>query len=157
MQPLNLPTYSFNIKSAGTGSLIFDTFRRRWVALTPEEWVRQNMAHYLAGELGYPESLILIEGKISLNKLVKRCDLIVYNRKGKPVMLAEFKSPDVQIGQNVFDQIGRYNLALEINYLLVSNGLNHYCLQLDGRNKTFTFLTAIPHYDVLSDQSSRVI
>jgi len=144
------------MKSEGSSSLIFDAFRRRWVVLTPEEWVRQNMAHYLTGHLDYPESLILIEGKISMNNMVRRCDLVVYGREGSPLMLAEFKSPQVQISQKVFDQIERYNLSLGISHLLVSNGLSHYCLKLDGRTKTYSFMNGIPHFDDLSDQSSRV-
>ncbi len=154
METLNLPTYSFNLKSERGKDWIFDSFRRRWVVLTPEEWVRQNMAQYLVNELGYPGSLILLEGKITLNKLVKRCDILVYDRGGKPVILGECKSPDVKINQKVFDQISRYNITLGIRLLLITNGIEHFCLEISPEDNTSVFLPGIPHFRSLADHSS---
>lgn len=157
MQPLNLPTYSFNIKLRGQRELIFDVFRRGWFLLTPEEWVRQNFARYLCEELGYPGSLLLLEQTISLNQLTRRCDIVVYNRMGQPVILVECKAPEVGLTQKTFDQIARYNMVLGVNLLLVTNGLNHYCIKIEPQTSAYSFLRDIPPFLSLADQSSTVI
>ena len=157
MQRLNLPTYSFNIQSRREREWIFDVFRRGWYLLTPEEWVRQNFARYLCDGLGYPESLLLLEHKITHNTLTRRCDVVIYNRMGQPVILVECKAPDVILNQKTFDQIARYNLVLGVNILLVTNGLNHYCIQMDPETFTYSFLGEIPSFRSLADQSSTVI
>jgi hypothetical protein len=154
MQRLNLPTYSFNLKSAEGSDLIFDTFRNRWVTLTPEEWVRQNVAMFLVSELGYPASLILLEQEIRVNRLIRRCDVIAYNRQGKPVLVVECKAPEVPITQKVFDQVATYNLTLGVKYLLITNGLNHYCVEMGQEAGAYSFLKEIPSYSVIEAQSS---
>jgi hypothetical protein len=157
MQPLNLPTYSFNLKSREGRPWIFDEFRRSWYLLTPEEWVRQNFARYLCDGLGYPESLLLLEGKITHNTLTRRCDIVVFNRKGLPVILVECKAPEVVLNQKTFDQISRYNMVLGVRILLVTNGLSHYCIRLDPETGTYSFLKEIPSFLSIADQSSEVI
>jgi len=156
MQRLNLPTYSFNIKSSGEREWIFDVFRRAWHPLTPEEWVRQNFARYLCEELGYPESLLLLEQKITHNRLTRRCDIVVYNRQGKAIILVECKAPEVALTQKTFDQIARYNMVLEVGIMLITNGMNHYCIRIDPVSKTYSFLKDIPSFRSI-DQSAAVI
>ncbi|MFO7617790.1 MAG: type I restriction enzyme HsdR N-terminal domain-containing protein [Bacteroidales bacterium] len=145
------------MKPEGERTLIFDIFRNRWVVLTPEEWVRQHMARYLADDLGYPSSLILLEATVSVNGMVRRCDLLVYDREGHPVMIGECKAPEVKISQKVFDQVARYNLALGIELLLITNGLEHYCLQSAPGADGYSFLPEIPQFGSLASQSSRNI
>jgi len=157
MQPLNLPTYSFNIKFRGEREWIFDVFRRDWYLLTPEEWVRQNFARYLCEALDYPESLLLFEHKITHNTLTRRCDIVVYNRLGQPIILVECKAPDIVLNQKTFDQIARYNMVLGVDILLVTNGLSHFCIQMDPRTATYSFLKEIPSFRSMADQSSEVI
>jgi hypothetical protein len=157
MQPLNLPTYSFNIKSLRGRDWIFDVFRQDWFVLTPEEWVRQNFARYLCDGLGYPTGLMLLEQKISCNNLSRRCDIVIYSRLGKPIILVECKAPEIVLSQKVFDQIARYNSALGVSILLVTNGLTHYCIQVDLKLATYSFLKEIPSFRLISDQSSEVI
>lgn len=157
MQSLNLPTYSFNIKSQGGRQLIFDNFRRGWYALTPEEWVRQNFARYLSETLGYPESLILVEGSITHNTLTRRCDLIVFNRAAEPVILVECKAPEVALSQKAFDQIARYNMVLGVGILVVTNGMSHYCIRMDTASSSYAFLKEVPSFSSLASQSSEVI
>ncbi len=153
MQRLNLPTYSFNIKSENGRDLIFDNFRERWVSLTPEEWVRQNFAEYLVSECGYPRSLMLLEQTIVLNNLSRRCDVVVYNRLGEPVLLVECKSPSVMLNQKVFDQVARYNLVLGVRFLIVTNGLGHFCIRFDTSPGQYSFLKQVPQFSALTDQS----
>ncbi len=153
MQRLNLPTYSFNIKSETGRDLIFDSFRSRWVTLTPEEWVRQNFAEYLVMDQEYPRSLLLLEQTITLNNLTRRCDIVAYSRSGAPLLLVECKSPDIVLSQKVFDQIARYNLVLGVRLLIVTNGLDHFCIQADPDAQKFSFLQEIPSYPALCDQS----
>jgi hypothetical protein len=157
MQPLNLPTYSFNIKSDTEREWIFDIFRRGWFPLTPEEWVRQNYARYLSEGLGYPASLLLLEQKITHNRLTRRCDIVVYNRFGRPIILVECKAPEITLNQKTFDQIARYNMALEVEILLITNGMNHFCVRMDPVTSTYTFLKEIPSFAAIASQSPDVI
>lgn len=146
MQPLNLPTYTFKIKSSENNYVIFDIIRKKYVVLTPEEWVRQHIVHYLMEEKKYPISLIALEKKLILNNLTKRTDILVFNNKGFPDIIVECKAPSVKISQNTFDQIARYNLKLNANYLVVTNGLEHYYCKMDKVNETYVFLKTIPNY-----------
>ena len=146
MQPLNLPTYKFKIKSNENNHLIFDIVRKKYMVLTPEEWVRQHLIHFLIEEKNYPISLIGVEKKLTINNLTKRTDILVFNTLGKPEIIVECKAPSVKITQNAFDQIARYNLKLSANYLIVSNGLEHYFCQLDTKNEAYVFLENIPNY-----------
>lgn len=146
MLELNLPSFDINVKKIGGKLSILDPLRRKFVALTPEEWVRQHFVNFLLREKGYPAALIANEIQIDLNKLKKRCDSVVYNRDLSPLMIIEYKAPDVDITQQVFDQIVRYNIVLKVKYLIVSNGLNHYCCIMDYDKQSFSYLSDIPNY-----------
>ena len=148
MHQLNLPTYKFKIKSNENKYAIFDIVRKKYVSLTPEEWVRQHFIHYLIEEKRYPISLIAIEKKITINKLTKRTDILVFNSKGLPHIIVECKAPSINITQNAFDQIARYNLKLNANYLLVTNGLKHYYCKMDFSKEEYVFLDTIPDYNL---------
>lgn len=146
MQLLNLPTYKFKIKSSENKYFIFDIVRKKYVSLTPEEWVRQHIIHYLIEEKKYPISLIAIEKQLTINKLTKRTDILVFNTDGLPHIIVECKSPSVKITQESFDQIARYNLKLEAKYLLVTNGLEHFHCYMDTIKEQYIFLENIPNY-----------
>lgn len=148
---LNLPHYRFKIRSTQSGKdEIFDEFRKKYVVLTPEEWVRQNFIRFLKEEKKYPSALIAIEKGIKVNNMKKRFDAVVHNRDGQPIMLIEFKSPDIKITQKVMEQISRYNLNLNVNYLLISNGLSHYCCHIDKETGDIIFLKDIPDFHELN-------
>jgi len=146
MQKLNFPSYSFRIKSSENKTLIFDIIRKKYVVLTPEEWVRQHVILFLIEEKKYPISLIAVEKQLKINSLLKRTDVVVFNTKGTPEILIECKAPSVAISQATFDQIARYNLTAQSNYLMVTNGLDHYFCQIDVENGTYVFLKDIPNY-----------
>lgn len=147
MKRLNLPTYSFNIKLIEQRKYIFDFIRKKFVILTPEEWVRQNFLRFLVEEKKYPASLIAVEMEFKLNNLSKRSDAVVYDKQTKPFLIAEFKAPDVKIDQKVFDQIARYNMKLNVDILIVSNGLQHFCCKIDHENNNYIFLKDIPVFN----------
>ncbi len=147
MNRLNLPPISLKYKTENSKQLVFDIIRKKYVALTPEEWVRQNLVHYLMNHLGYPLGLIAVETVVKINTLNQRADVVVYNRKGEPVMIVECKAPTVKIDNSVFDQAARYNLSLGVNYLLVTNGIKHYCAQLNMEQKSYKMLKSIPGYE----------
>jgi len=146
MTPLNFPEYKFKIKSESDSEFIFDEIRKKWLVLTPEEWVRQHVVRYLTEEKKYSSSLIEIEKQIELNELVKRCDIIVNNRSGKPAMIIECKAPSVPITQDTFDQAIRYNMTLKVPFLLLTNGMKHFCFEVK-ENESPVFLKGIPEYD----------
>ncbi|MGV8945700.1 MAG: type I restriction enzyme HsdR N-terminal domain-containing protein [Lutibacter sp.] len=147
MQALNLPNYPFKIKSSENKYFIFDIVRKKYVVLTPEEWVRQHIIHYLIQEKNYPLSLIAVEKKVTVNKLTKRTDILVFNTKGLPHIIVECKAPSIKIAQESFDQIARYNLKLNADFLIVTNGLKHYFCKMDFINQEYVFLNTIPSYD----------
>ncbi len=150
MLALNLPAYDTKITTNDGKRQIFDTLRRCYVALTPEEWVRQHFVHYLLDYKGYPATLMGNEVSITLNGMNRRCDTVVYDKALKPRAIIEYKAPTVKITKDVFAQISRYNLILKVDYLIVSNGLQHYCCKMDYNNNTFTFLQEIPEYDKIT-------
>ncbi len=117
------------------------------MVLTPEEWVRQHFIHYLIEEKNYPISLIAVEKKVTVNKLTKRTDILVFNAKGNPHIIVECKAPSINITQNTFDQIARYNLKLDANYLIVTNGLHHFYCFMDFKKESYVFLDSIPRYE----------
>lgn len=125
---------------------IFDSVRKKWLTLTPEEWVRQHLINFLNEEKGYPKSLMAIETGLKVNKLSRRSDLLLAGNSGEKIMLVECKAPSVKITQDVFDQIARYNMTLKVKYLLVSNGLNHYCCEIDFETSSIKFLPDIPSF-----------
>ncbi|MBI5009342.1 MAG: type I restriction enzyme HsdR N-terminal domain-containing protein [Bacteroidia bacterium] len=129
--------------------MILDQIRRKYVRLTPEEWVRQNFVQYLITEGKYPQGLIAIEIMFSLNKLKRRVDILIHDRQGKPVMIVECKEPDVKIDEKVFDQIVAYNMALKVPYIVVTNGIDHYACKVDHDENKWEFLLVIPLYEDL--------
>lgn len=146
MQKLNLPEYSFKIKLQNGKTVIFDHLRKKQVRLTPEEWVRQNFVQFLIQEKNYSPALIAVEALVKVNNNPQRADLIVFDRQGNPVLVAEFKAPEIKITQQTFDQIARYNMALKVNYLIVSNGLEHFCCRINLVERTYSFLPEIPDF-----------
>jgi hypothetical protein len=146
MQKLNLPTYNFKLKSNENKTLIFDSLRKKYVVLTPEEWVRQHFVQFLIHEKKYPVSLIAIEKQLVINNLKKRTDIVIFSPSGTPNIIVECKAPHIKITQSTFDQIARYNLKLHATYLVVTNGLEHYFCVLDKENEAYVFLKDIPSY-----------
>ncbi len=150
MTELNLPKYNMRISRDRNNNIkIFDSIRKKFVSLTPEEYVRQHFTNWLINYLHYPMGLIANEVKISLNSTIKRCDTIVYSNTGNPMMIIEYKAPHISINQNVFDQIVRYNMVLKTKYLVVSNGMQHYCCIIDYENNSYQFIPHIPTYEEL--------
>lgn len=149
MRKLNLPVYDFRHRTEGEMTMVLDVYRKRFVKLTPEEEVRQRFARYLVEEKGFPASLIMTEYSLKLNKLTRRCDILVHKPAGHPALLVECKAPEVSISQASFDQVARYNLAFKVRYLIVTNGLKHYCCQLDFETERIEFLQEIPSYEAL--------
>ncbi len=146
MQELNLPSYSFKLKQDKDKTYVFDAIRKKYVLLTPEEWVRQHIIQFVIQEKKYPASLVAVEIGLKYNQLQKRADVLVYNTSGKPLLLIECKAPEVKITQEVFHQIALYNMTYKVAYLLVTNGLEHYCCVMDYTNNTYQFLQDIPEY-----------
>jgi predicted type IV restriction endonuclease len=146
MQSLNFPEYKFTIKTEEQRNYIFDNIRKRYVFLTPEEWVRQNLISYLVEEKKYPASLIAVEMPLRINRLERRADIVLFSREGKPLVIAECKSPDIKISQKAFDQAARYNMDMKVAFLIVSNGMVHYCAKLDHALGTWEFLNEIPMF-----------
>ncbi|MCT8339829.1 type I restriction enzyme HsdR N-terminal domain-containing protein [Flavobacteriaceae bacterium TK19130] len=146
MQELNFPAYSFRIKNTKNKPSIFDVIRKKFIILTPEEWVRQHVLHYLLNELKYPRSLINVEKQLKLNDTLKRYDIVVFKPDGSLFLLVECKAPAISITQSTFDQIARYNLSLQASYLMVTNGLHHYYCTLDYQNECYHFLRSLPSY-----------
>jgi len=146
MQQLNFPSYSFRFKNSENKVSIFDEIRKKFVILTPEEWVRQNVVRFLMEEKKYSKSYINVEKLIKINGLSKRYDIVVFQPNGKLFLLIECKAPEVPISQNTFDQIARYNMVLDAEYLMVTNGLNHYFCQMDFENEKYNFLKELPEY-----------
>jgi len=146
MQTLNLPTYNFKLKNSQNKTLIFDKLRKKYVVLTPEEWVRQHFVHFLIDQKKYPETLIAIEKQLTINNLKKRTDILIFNSDGKPEVVIECKAPSIKISQKTFDQIARYNLQLKADFLIVTNGLTHFYCKMDFKNKTYIFKKNLPDY-----------
>lgn len=146
MLDLNLPSFRINVKKKGDRLQVFDPIRQRYVALTPEEWVRQHFINYLIAEKNYPKNLIANETEINLNSLRRRCDTVIHSNELTPLLIIEYKAPDVKITQAVFDQIARYNIVLKVKYLIVSNGIQHFCCKIDYENQKFSYLQEIPDY-----------
>jgi hypothetical protein len=143
---ITFPQYEFRIEHRNGVDYIFDIIRKKFVTLTPEEHVRQTLIHYLVHHRNFSRSLTAVEMTITLNDMVKRCDVVVFDKDGKPSLIAECKAPSVKITQKVFDQVARYNLTLKVNYLLVTNGLEVYCCKIDFENKTFEMMDDIPMF-----------
>lgn len=149
MEALNLPTYSFSVKSKDGRNYIFDAIRKKYIVLSPEEWVRQNFIQYLIKEKGYPAPLITVEQQFSFNRMQKRTDILVYNKMGDPVVLVECKAPSIPISNSVFDQIGLYNLAHHVPWLIVTNGKKHYCCRYFEEGGNYEFTDFIPDWSAV--------
>ena len=147
--PLNLPEYPLKVKKNGSRLSVFDRLRKRYVALTPEEWVRQHFVEFLIEVKQFPAALMANEVSLTQNGIKRRCDTLVADREGKSLVIVEYKAPEIEITQQVFDQIVRYNMVFRARYLMVSNGMAHYCCQIDYENNTYSFLSEIPCYDEL--------
>lgn len=145
MQQLNFPTYSFRFKNSENKPYIFDEIRKKFIVLTPEEWVRQHVVQYLLLDKKYPKSLINVEKLVKVNDINKRYDGIVFNSDGSIFLLIECKAPEVTISQQTFDQIAQYNLVLKAEYLMVTNGINHYFCKMDFEKETYVFLKELPN------------
>lgn len=150
MQQLNLPAYNFRITEENGQRKIFDEVRKKYVALSPEEWVRQNFVMFLKYEKQVPAGLIVLEKKVILNTMTRRPDILIHNNKGEAVMIVECKAPGVKITQETFDQAARYNSVLRVPYIIVTNGMQHYCCKMDYTGNTYTFLAEIPMYGEMS-------
>ena len=146
MLSLNLPPFDIKIQQRDGKSFIFDPLRKKYIALTPEEWVRQHFVHLLTDYKGYPKGLLANEVQLNLNGTKKRCDTVLFNKDLSARMIVEYKALHVEITQAVFDQITRYNMVLKVDYLIVSNGLRHYCCHIDYNTMQYTFLPDIPAY-----------
>jgi len=146
MIPLNLPAIAIKLKEEDGKTYILDSLRKKYLLLTPEEWVRQHIIHYLIHEKKYPKGLIKLETGLYLNTLQKRADVLISNSEGLPFMVVECKAPEIKINQKVFDQIARYNYIYKAKYLFVTNGINHFCAEIDHSNHSFQFINEIPNY-----------
>ncbi len=150
MQELNLPSYKFRLKKDDGQIRIFDEVRKKYVVLTPEEWVRQHFLTFLIDQKRVPAGLIILEKKIIMNTMTRRPDILVHDKQGVPVMIVECKAPEVKISQDTFDQVARYNSVLKVPYLVVTNGLQHFCCKMDYDNDSYNFLKDIPDYGELT-------
>lgn len=142
--PLNLPPADLRFRMEGKILKVFDPLRKKYVALTPEEYVRQHFTAWMTGHLGYPGALMNNEVTLSLYDTSRRCDTVVFRNDGTPAMIIEYKAPTVSITQSVFDQIARYNIVLRSRFLIVSNGLRHFCCEMDYEKDTYRFIPHIP-------------
>lgn len=143
---LNLPSFDIRLQRDDEGVKIFDRLRKKFIILTPEEWVRQHFVNYLINHKGFPESLMANEIGITLNGTCRRCDTVVFDKHGSPMVIVEYKASSIVISQSTFDQIVRYNMVLHARYLIVSNGMNHYCCRIDYDNMSYDFLKEVPDY-----------
>ncbi|MEA2041576.1 MAG: type I restriction enzyme HsdR N-terminal domain-containing protein [Bacteroidota bacterium] len=142
---LNLPKYKLSIKTKEEKSYVFDIIRKKYIVLTPEEWVRQNFLHYLLEEKQFPKGLTTVEQRLKFHGMDRRADIATYTNAGKILVVTECKAPKIKITQKTFDQIARYNMVLKAKYLLVTNGLSHYCCRYTADDE-YTFLKEIPNY-----------
>ncbi len=146
---LNLPPFDIKIREEEEKTHVFDSVRKKWVALTPEENVRQHFVAYLINQKKYPASHIANETSISLNGMHRRCDSVIYDNFGKPKVIIEYKAHTVKISSKIFAQISRYNIVLKVDYLIVSNGMKHYCVKMDYEHNSYVFLENIPSFHEL--------
>lgn len=151
---LNLPEITPHVRHSNSGKQeIFDPFRKKFIRLTPEEWVRQHFLDFMVTHLDFPASLIVVEASLIFNRMTKRFDILAYNTSGSPCMVVECKAPSKEITQDVFDQVAMYNMTLTVNYLVVTNGLTHYSCRIDHLTRTYTFLKEIPTFETVNRTS----
>lgn len=149
MQELNLPSYQYRLRKQNDQIQIFDEIRKKYVALTPEEWVRQHFIMYLIEQKKVPASLMILEKQITMNTMSRRPDILIHDKAGTPVMIVECKAPEVEISQDAFDQIARYNSVIKAPFLVVTNGMKHYICRMDLKDNTYRFLEDVPAYEDL--------
>jgi hypothetical protein len=149
MDSLNLPAYDYRIEQRDGKLVIFDPIRKKFIVLTPEEWVRQHFVNYLTRHLGYPASRIRVESGTSYNKRARRTDILVYDNQLEPLVLVECKAASVAINQSTFNQVSVYNKTLRARLIICSNGLVHYACSFDKQTETISFLDNIPKYSDL--------
>ncbi len=149
MYELNLPAFDFRVKKDKDFVSIFDVVRKKYVKLTPEEWVRQHVVHFLLEHKNYPASLMGVEVGMEIQTMQRRADIVCYDSQGNVLLITECKAPEVKITQTVFEQIAQYNMLLKAKYLLVTNGLEHFVCEIDSVHKSYRFLTEIPNYKSL--------
>lgn len=154
MLQLNLPQYSFRIKKQNEKLVIFDSQRKRYVALTPEEWVRQNFIRFLIEEKGYPAAYLAIEKQLDINGMKKRCDAILYNEHAQPFLIIELKAPNVAISQSTFDQVAVYNAKLRVDFFIISNGIEHFCCKVNPETARYEFFAEIPNFHQITLQNT---
>lgn len=146
MEQLNFPMYEFRFKNNKNKLHIFDIIRKKFVVLTPEEWVRQNVVQFLLEEKKIPVTLINVEKALKINGLTKRYDIVVFRTNGEIFLVVECKAPHIEITQSVFDQIAIYNLSLNAEFQMVTNGIQHYYCQMDYQNQRYIFLKDLPNF-----------
>ena len=146
MMQLNLPPYQIRVREVNGRKQIFDVLRRKYIALTPEEWVRQHFIHYLIEHKSYPATLLANEVPLQVGEKKVRADSVLYDNQLRPRMIIEYKAPTIPLTQKVFEQISVYNLLLHVDYLIVSNGLDTHICKMDYENQTYAFLETIPDY-----------
>lgn len=151
MPALNLPRFAARLRERAGQTEIFDEFRKKQLRLTPEEWVRQHLLHYLTNQLAYPKSRLAVEKSITLNGMTRRYDAVIFDQSGqKPLLLIECKSPEIAINQQVFDQAARYNQVLEVDYFLLSNGLSHHFAYIDKKAERYCHFELIPDWQAFT-------
>jgi len=149
MHELNLPKYDFKYKKENDEKYIFDEIRNKFLVLTPEEFVRQHFIKFLINDKKFPKNLLAVEYKIEINKNIRRCDIVVFDKKIKPKLIVECKAPSININQKTFEQIFDYHYELKPEYLIVTNGIVHYYIKSDTENNSYVFLDDIPNFDKL--------
>jgi predicted type IV restriction endonuclease len=147
---LNLPQANLKLTKKEDKYLVWDMWRQRNLVITPEEWVRQHLLHYLVDHLAYPKGLIASEQGIQVNGLSRRCDAVVYGKDGSPLMIIECKAPEVQLSEETFYQIAQYNFKLRVNYMVLSNGLMHVIAKINPDSQTIDYLSGFPFYPEIS-------
>ncbi len=151
MVKLNLPEYPTKTRTVDGQLQIFDEIRKKYIALIPEEWVRQHFINYLVSDRKFPKGLIIVEYPLEINNVKHRADIVVFSSQGKPIVVVECKAPEVQINQNVIQQISRYNILLKAPILILTNGLVHFCVKIDFEKKLTINLDSIPYYQDVAD------
>jgi hypothetical protein len=149
MKTLNLPPSTFRYKEEAGKKFIFDEVRGKFIFLTPEEWVRQNFLHFMAKHLGYPPTLTGVEKMLKVNGLSQRCDIVLFNRKGHPVLIVECKAPSVEVNESTLAQAARYNTTLKVPFLVLTNGMKHYCIHTDAKTGGFSAQNGFPSFEEL--------
>jgi len=146
MPNLNLPNVELKIKLVGDTMQVFDNVRKKYFNLTSEEWVRQHFIHYLHNVKNYPFGLMRVEKMLKYNNMKNRADIVLYNIYGNPIMIVECKSPEIKMNQESFNQVAKYNCNLRVDFLVVTNGMQHFCCKMDYKNNNISFLNDIPDY-----------